>query len=153
MVIDNTPFVKATVGADYTIGGRVYLNVQYVHGFIDEFGAGRIARPRKGCKQHQRGTTRRVAHWRLHRGGRRCKDAERETLFRLFGVIKVPSIDLASGLWDDYEPTGVLFPQIVWTVYDATELMLGGFVMLGNRSTKFGDPAAGGTELFLKGQG
>ena len=152
VVIDNTPFVKATVGADYTIGGRVYLNVQYVHGFIDEFGAGRIARPRKDAnniKEEPRVESR-IGDYIV--AGVDVKTLSERLLFRLFGVIKVPSIDLASGLWDDYEPTGVLFPQIVWTVYDATELMLGGFVMLGNRSTKFGDPAAGGTELFLKGK-
>lgn len=152
VVIDNTPFVKATVGADYTIAGKVYINFQYVHGFIDEFGAGRIARPRKDAnniKEEPRVESR-MGDYLV--AGLDVKALQDRLLFRLFGVIKVPSIDLGSGLWDDYQATGVLFPQIIWTVYDATELMLGGFIMLGDRSTKFGDPAAGGTELFLKGK-
>ena len=44
VVVVGTPFVKATIGVDYTIGSRAYINVQYVHGFIDGFGAGRAAR-------------------------------------------------------------------------------------------------------------
>ena len=71
-------------------------------------------------------------------------------LFRLFGVFKLPSVDLESGQWDDWAPTGVLFPQIVWNVFDATELMVGAFIMLGDRSTKFGDAAAGGSQVFAK---
>ncbi|MFO0658183.1 MAG: hypothetical protein U0787_24345, partial [Polyangia bacterium] len=73
-------------------------------------------------------------------------------LMRLFGVLKLPSIDLQSKLWDDWAPTGVLFPQIIWNVFDGTELMVGSFVMLGDRSTKFGDPAAGATEVFVRGK-
>ena len=34
----NDPFVKATVGVDYTWGSHVYTNLQYVYGFFDEFG-------------------------------------------------------------------------------------------------------------------
>ena len=152
LVIDTTPFVKATVGVDYTIAGKVYVNFQYVHGFIDEFGAGRVARPRKDAnniKEEPRVESR-MGDYLV--AGLDIKTLGDRLLFRLFGVIKVPSIDLQSLLWDAYAPTGVLFPQIVWTVYDATELMIGGFVMLGDRSTKFGDPAAGGTELFAKGK-
>ncbi|TNF37014.1 MAG: hypothetical protein EP329_04240 [Deltaproteobacteria bacterium] len=32
-------FVKAVVGMDYTVTEWLYLNVQYLHGFVDEFGA------------------------------------------------------------------------------------------------------------------
>jgi hypothetical protein len=35
-------------------------------------------------------------------------------------------------------------------VWDAIELSLGAFVFLGDRSTKFGDPAVGASELFAK---
>lgn len=37
-VVRSTPFVKATVGLDYTFFQRVYLNAQYLYGFVDEFG-------------------------------------------------------------------------------------------------------------------
>ena len=33
---------------------------------------------------------------------------------------------------------------------ERTELSLGAFVFLGDRASKFGDPAAGASELFLK---
>ena len=32
----------------------------------------------------------------------------------------------------------------------ATELSLGAFIFLGDRNTKFGDPAAGASEIFAK---
>ncbi len=66
-------------------------------------------------------------------------------LLRFFGAFKVPQPD-------DQDPkfTPVLFPQIAWPVWDATELSLGAFIFIGDRDTKFGDPAAGSTELFMK---
>ena len=66
-------------------------------------------------------------------------------LLRFFGAFKVPQVG-------DQTPhfTAVLFPQIVWAVWDATELSVGAFVFLGPSDSKFGDPAAGATELFLK---
>ena len=47
-------------------------------------------------------------------------------------------------------PEGVVASEAVVPVADATELMLGGFILLGDRSTKFGDPAAGASEIFVK---
>ena len=58
--------------------------------------------------------------------------------------------DWSKPSFESYDPTAVLFPQIMWAVWDATELSLGAFVFLGDRSTKFGDPAAGASEIFLK---
>lgn len=40
VVIEDTPFAKWTVGLDYTFNKHVYLNVQWVHGLADEYGAG-----------------------------------------------------------------------------------------------------------------
>ena len=40
VVITDKPFFKWTAGLDYTFGRFVYANVQWVHGFPDEFGAG-----------------------------------------------------------------------------------------------------------------
>lgn len=39
-VVDSTPFLKWTVGLDYTFGQHVYVNAMWVHGLADEFGAG-----------------------------------------------------------------------------------------------------------------
>lgn len=40
IVVPSTPFAKWTLGLDYTFNRHVYLNAQWVHGFVDEFGAG-----------------------------------------------------------------------------------------------------------------
>ncbi|MFO0762457.1 MAG: hypothetical protein U0359_38820 [Byssovorax sp.] len=39
-VVEPTPFVKWTLGLDYAFGEHVYTNVQWVHGLVDEYGAG-----------------------------------------------------------------------------------------------------------------
>ncbi len=39
-VVDPTPFLKWTLGLDYSFGSHVYVNAQWVHGLVDEFGAG-----------------------------------------------------------------------------------------------------------------
>ena len=39
-VVDDTPFAKWVLGLDYTFNRYLYLNVQWVHGLPDEFGAG-----------------------------------------------------------------------------------------------------------------
>src|SRR5262249_44908655 len=40
VVIPDTPYLKATAGIDHTLMRHLYVNLQYVHGFIDEFGSG-----------------------------------------------------------------------------------------------------------------
>lgn len=154
-LIESTPFVKSTVGVDYTLWkGHVYLNFQWVHGFIDEFGAGRAARPRvqRDDRTEEPRVEARLGDYLV--AGADLKFAGDRLLLRLFTAFKLPSYSLPSansaGAWDDYAFTAVLFPQLIWTVWDGTELMLGSFVMLGDRSTKFGDPAAGATEIFAK---
>jgi hypothetical protein len=39
-VVESTPFAKWTLGLDYQFNRFVYMNTQWVHGFVDEFGAG-----------------------------------------------------------------------------------------------------------------
>ncbi|MGB0592288.1 MAG: hypothetical protein ACPGU1_21600 [Myxococcota bacterium] len=40
IVLPDTPFAKWSLGIDYSFGAHVYLNMQWVHGLADEFGAG-----------------------------------------------------------------------------------------------------------------
>ena len=40
LVLDSTPYAKWVVGLDYTFGPHVYLNIQWVHGLVEEVGAG-----------------------------------------------------------------------------------------------------------------
>jgi hypothetical protein len=44
-VVDPTPFLKWVVGLDYSFGEHVYANLQWVHGLVDEFGAGDFIHP------------------------------------------------------------------------------------------------------------
>jgi hypothetical protein len=39
-VVSDTPFLKWVVGLDYSFGEHVYVNAQWVHGLLDEYGAG-----------------------------------------------------------------------------------------------------------------
>jgi hypothetical protein len=38
--VESTPFLKWVVGLDYTFGEHLYTNAQWVHGIVDEYGAG-----------------------------------------------------------------------------------------------------------------
>ena len=40
VVLHDTPFAKWSFGIDYSFGPHVYMNMQWVHGLADEFGAG-----------------------------------------------------------------------------------------------------------------
>jgi len=46
-IVDTRPFAKWVVGLDYTFGAHVYVNTQWVHGMLDEFGAGDFIQPGK----------------------------------------------------------------------------------------------------------
>lgn len=45
LVLDKRPFAKWTLGLDYSFGSKVYTNMQWVHGFADEWGAGDFFQP------------------------------------------------------------------------------------------------------------
>jgi hypothetical protein len=148
-VIPSTPFVKLTAGLDYTWNKYLYSNLQYVYGFIDEFGAGKQCFAVTTTVGDTPRCEARIGHYLVV--GSDIKLFSDQLLFRLFGAFKVPQIG------DDPDPfnhrpvfTAVIFPQVAWAVWDATELSVGSFIFLGDRWTKFGDPAAGASEIFVK---
>jgi hypothetical protein len=142
VVVASTPFWKATIGFDYSWTKQIYSNLQYVHGFIDEFGNGKVSR-----LPHQPGGAPRVDSviGEYVVLGSDLKLFSDQLLIRLFGAFRLPTVGDSS-----FAFTAVIFPQVIWTVWDATELTAGAFLFLGDRSTKFGDPVAGASELFLK---
>jgi hypothetical protein len=145
-LIPDTPFFKLTAGIDYSWNKYLYTNLQYVHGFIDEFGAGTTAFPRPGAKPSTPARVEsRLGDYMVV--GADLKLRNETILLRLFGVFKMPSPG-------DAEPkfTAVIYPQVAWTVIASVTLSVGGFIFLGDSDTKFGDPAAGGTVIFTKGQ-
>ncbi len=143
-VIPSTPFVKLTAGLDFTFNKYLYSNIQYVYGFIDEFGAGTTSYAKPGAHiGDEPRTEARIGHYIV--AGSDIKLFSDQLLIRLFAAFKSPQMG-------DQDPkfTAVIFPQLAWAVWDATELSLGAFIFLGDRDTKFGDPAAGASELFCK---
>ena len=133
-VVKKQPFVKATVGADYTIAKRKgaplkgapawYLNVQYLRGFLDDFGANNVGNYL-------------VAGSELVFFGRNL-------VFRFFTVTDFPknSADKASL---------VLAPNlIIKPPWGYATLELGGFAFIGRNDTKFGQTAVGSSIAYMK---
>jgi hypothetical protein len=123
-IVKKTPFIKATVGADYTIGKHVYLQAQYLRGMINDFGANNIGNYL-------------VAGTDLVFFGRHL-------IFRLFTVTDFPrnKADKASL---------VIAPNIIMVPpWGYATLELGGFAFVGRNDTKFGQTAVGSSIAYLK---
>jgi hypothetical protein len=180
-VVDSTPFLKWTAGLDYTFNEHVYANVQWVHGFVDEFGAGDFIHKgwyaAKGgvtsqpgdtlaCLATQNGTNcaREILRPRLGDYlvlGVDLKFREERVLLRLFTIWPLNGVvddhyDEAKGKrvqtkHNMFTPEGfsaVIYPELNYNFRNGLELGLGALFMLGRDSTKFGDPATGGTLVF-----
>ena len=53
LVVEDTPFLKWVVGLDYSFSAHFYLNLMWVHGLPDEFGAGDFIHPGKSLVVRQ----------------------------------------------------------------------------------------------------
>ncbi|MBL4683772.1 MAG: hypothetical protein JKY37_04220, partial [Nannocystaceae bacterium] len=119
-----TPYVKATVGLDYSFGKHVYVQGQYLRGFIDEFGVDHIGN--------------------YVVGGADLIFFDRHLIFRAFGVVDVPT-----GRGDD--GSYVIFPElIVVPPWGSVTFEVGSFFLIGPDRTKFGQKAAGSSLAFFK---
>jgi hypothetical protein len=90
-VVDATPFLKWVVGLDYTFGEHVYVNAQWVHGMMDEYGAGDFIH--KGWAVRQGGASEgaNLLSCALQRDGTQCA---REVLRPRLGDYVVLGMDL-----------------------------------------------------------
>ena len=85
------------------------------------------------------------------------------TLVRLFGIVDVGGLEVRT--WNDAagqrtsvrygftEPGArsmVFYPEVMYNVGSGMELSAGAMLMLGAPETRFGDPAAGGSQVFTK---
>lgn len=119
-----TPYIKATAGLDYSFGKHVYVQAQYLRGFIDEFGADHIGN--------------------YLVGGTDLIFFGRHLIFRAFGVA-----DLPTGRGDP--GSFVVYPElIVVPPWGSVTLELGSFFLIGPERTKFGQRAAGSSIAFFK---
>ncbi|HUU01093.1 MAG TPA: hypothetical protein VM425_06635 [Myxococcota bacterium] len=196
LIVDDTPFAKWVVGLDYTFGSHVMLNLMWVHGMSDEFGAGDFLNPGYIVRQSQATTddpltcffenfdfsdpensavtaasvcgqrhVKEILHPRIGDYavlGVDFKFADDRALLRLFAIWDV------SGYYESYydEAAGkrvrkylslfdggfsmILFPEFNYNFKNGFELGCGALLQLGNRYTKFGDPAAGGSLIWTR---
>lgn len=113
VTLDDAPYLKFTVGGDYTFPGRLYANLQWMRGFFTERGAGSLHDYLVG-------------------------EVEREIVdgdlkLSLTGALEV-------GTWDDFDHTRgyVLTPEVTYQAIDNLELQVGGFLVDGAESSLFG---------------
>jgi hypothetical protein len=185
-VVEDRPFAKWTLGLDYTFNRHFYMNVQWVHGFPDEYGAGDFFH--EGFTTIRGGAINRNAAYALSCAmadipkGQKCaqeftrprledylvlgtdfKFLDDALLIRLFLILDLTGI--YEERWDTnidarmrthhhaFSSQGfsmVIFPEITYNVGHGVELSTGALIKLGDEKTKFGDPAAGGSELWTR---
>lgn len=118
LVVEQTPFLKWVLGVDYTFGEHVYVNAMWVHGLVDEYGAGDWIR--KGYTVRQSGIVEggNLLACALSKNGETCsreilrprlgdyvvlgadfKFANQAGLFRLFTILD--ATPLVEETWDD----------------------------------------------------
>ncbi len=135
VVVPSRPFPKWTVGADVTLFHHLYVNLQWAHGFLDEYGSGLEVR-RVAFGTSPEVTWDRIGDYLVAGGD--LKLLSDQLLLRVFGIWKVG------------HATGIGFPQVSWLGWDGVDLSVGAFLLLGDENTKFGDPAAGGSQAFAR---
>jgi hypothetical protein len=181
IVVESTPFTKWVLGLDYSLGRIAYVNVMWVHGLVDELGAGDFIHEgwtvRGGSAEHS------VSTCAITGDGETCateilrpklgdylvlgvdfKFNDDKGLFRLFTIwdlngITRTSYDLQKqarvsehdGFLSKGGLSAVIYPELAYNFGHGLGLNLGGFVQLGEPYTKFGDLAAGGSMVWLRG--
>jgi hypothetical protein len=137
--VKSDSFFKYTTGLDYTIDEHFFITGQFIHGFVDEFGAHKINN-----------------YWV---GGLDVKVFQERLLLRLFFLGEIPHEDDDVTLDEDQDglvdsdaigatadgtiASYVVFPQITYKPLDGLELTLGGYFLLGHKESKFAQDAAG----------
>lgn len=184
LTVKSTPFAKWTLGLDYSFGRHVYANVQWVHGFVDEFGAGDFFS--EGWAVRRGGAAGNAASLMtcalVDPKGERCateilrprlgdylvlgldfKFLSEQLLVRLFMIWDL--IGVYEEKWDAQAKqrvrthhgtfsaegfSAVFFPEVTYNFGHGLELSAGGLFKVGKEHTKFGDPAAGGSEVWTR---
>jgi hypothetical protein len=132
--VDDRPFLKLTAGVDYSFNEHVFMNIQYVRGFINEFGASALNN--------------------FLVAGVDLKFWSERILVRCFGLLQLDWIPGAfrgrpRESWEDGLSAN-LFPMVRVSPWGATALEVGGIIPLGSSDSYFGQPATGATTIFLR---
>lgn len=136
-------FVKAAAGIDYSITRYWYMNVQYLYGFVDEFGATNLNHFMVIVNDYKLFNEAVLARVSVILG------FEELALLDADGVAQVDD--------DGKELTGVtpsatVFPNLVINTFENAEINLGALIYLGRSDTKFGSPLAGSNMFYVKGK-
>ena len=188
-VLSKKPYAKWTLGIDYTIG-PVMLNAQWVHGMVDESGAGGWMHPNLDGRAVRLGeatapqTGALLLDCAINGRGEECaREITRPKLadYFVFGVdvnfLRNAALFRLFTLWDlsGYTETkwnvnqakrvsnyfgpfsadgfsAVIYPEFRYNFGYGFELHAGALIQLGKNYTKFGDPAAGGSQVFIRGK-
>ena len=135
-VIEAKPFIKATAGFYYTFGKHVYVQAQYLRGFINEFGAGHMGN--------------------YLVGGAELIFFGRKLVFRNFGLVDFPGnnpgkLYRADGSLVRGGSSGVFAPSILFAPpWGYVNFEVGGFALFGASKTYFGQSAAGSSIAYFK---
>ena len=125
VALGTDPYVKYVVGADYTFPGNVYVNVQYLHGFLQQRGAAELEDFFLANLD-----------WKL------LDDAL--TISPLGVMVEIKD-------WSDVPNNYAVIsaPSISFRPLDAVELKVGMHLIVGTGTTMFG-AMSGQNEVFLK---
>jgi len=189
-VLPGGPFAKWTLGLDYSFGPNVMLNVQWVHGLVDEFGAGDffggewvvrqggtnaelVATEDGGANllecsiggDQQRCAVEvlrpRIADYLVI--GADFRFLRQAALVRLFTLFDLGGYRMTE--WDEsvqqrtttfYHPftpegfSAVVYPEFQYNFGGGFELHVGALLQFGKDYSKFGDPAAGGHQVYAR---
>lgn len=124
IALDDQHYVKYVAGADYTFKNGMYLNIQYLHGFI-----------------HERGKDNLEDYFML---GIEKKFFEDKLNAKIFGGMEVKK-------FKDFENNYALIvsPEISYYPFDNAEIVLGTLIIGGKDTTTFGK-VKDNDELYLK---
>lgn len=191
--IEDKVFAKWTLGIDYTFSSKYYLNMQWVHGLVDEYGGGFFGGPkaiRAGGVDttHDLSASTRCALKVLQQNAGESVDfsdcayeitkprindyfvigldmrfLDHKGLFRLFMIFdligvyeerwdsqKQERVEIHHGLFSEKGFSMVVFPELSYNFGSGLELSMGALLQFGKEYSKFGDPAAGGHQLWTR---
>ncbi len=124
IALDAEPYFKYVVGGDYTFKNGLYINAQYLHGFI-----------------HERGKDN-LGDYLMAGIEKKFYNDELKVMLGLGGEIK----DFSA--WEDNYAI-MIFPEVSYYPVDNTEIILGAYLIDGKDTTNFGK-VKNNDELYLK---
>ena len=125
IALDDDPYCKFVLGGDYTFKNEIYLNTQYLHGFV-----------------HERGSDA-LNDYLTFRFEKKFFNDELK-IVPIGGAVSVTD-------WDNYENNYgfVANPEITYYPYDNIEMILGAFILDGKGSNMFSS-LKDNDEVYLK---